>query len=64
MKKTYLKLTNDQKARGVIFSSQLMPNGTIHEVLENEGRASEKIERLYNDKFFDNSPYTHNEIRQ
>lgn len=64
MKKTYLKLTDDQKVRGVIFSSQLMPGGTLHEVFENEGRANEKIERLYNDKFFNSSNYTHNEIRK
>jgi hypothetical protein len=71
MKKKYLSLTQEQKARGVIFSSQLVPNGMIHEVLQGEigsvkdqRDANEKIERLLNDKFFNDSHYKYNEIRQ
>jgi hypothetical protein len=61
MRKVYKKLTEEQKKRGVIFSSQLMPNGTLHEVTE-ENRAD--IGRLSDDSFFNKSHYTYNEIRR
>ena len=67
MKKVYKKLTEEQKERGVIFSSQLLPGGTIHEVTEenlhdcSEGKT--KIDLLLDDSFFNNSPYKRNEIR-
>ena len=32
MKKKYLPLTQDQKDRGVIFSSELVGGGVVHEV--------------------------------
>jgi hypothetical protein len=68
MTKKYRKLTKEQKERGVIFSSQLQPNGTIHEVTkENLYQCSEgtdKITLLLDDKFFNNSPYKFNEIRR
>lgn len=63
MRKIYKKLTNDQKARGVIFSSQLIPAGTIHEVYEIDDDKKTQIERLLNDKFFNNSIYKYNEVR-
>lgn len=63
MKKVYRKLTQEQKDRGVIFSSQLQPNGYMHEVLGDDERAYEKIANLKDDSFFNKSPYTSNEIR-
>lgn len=63
MKKKYLKLTQDQKARGVVFSSQLKPGTTIHEVFATDKDKEEVIKRLLNDKFFNNSPFEVNEIR-
>ena len=65
MIKKYLKLTQEQKKRGVIFSSELKPSdGTIHEVLKNDIDKWQVIENLKDDKFFNNSHFTHNEIRQ
>ena len=74
MKKKYLKLTKEQKERGVIFSSALIQKGvydidiklheiTLEEWQENESKAREKMERLKNDKFF-NDFYQYNLIRQ
>jgi len=73
MTKIYKKLTADQKARGVIFSSCLVYNKHsddlsegIHEVLTTQPirEAERMIERLKNDSFFDASPYKYNVIRQ
>lgn len=67
MKKKYLKLTQEQKERGVIFASTLKGGGmeeTTHEVTEDMQDASERIKRLLNDSFFDASPYEYNEVRQ
>jgi hypothetical protein len=66
MKKKYLKLTDDQKARGVIFSSQLQPGNKIHEVFSTDDDQKIVKKRLLNDSFFDNSHcgYTFNEIRE
>lgn len=74
MKKKYLKLTKDQKARGVIFSSALIPTPSsgldirVHEVTlkewqENATKAQERIDRLKKDKFFDMPFYQYNLIR-
>ena len=65
MKKKYLKLTEEQKARDVIFSSQLMPsdNPTIHEVFK-DNRNNNKIDLLLDDKFFNDSHFTYNLIRK
>lgn len=74
MKKKYLKLTKEQKARGVIFSSALIPKVSsgvdvkVHEVTieewqENATEAQEKIDRLKNDKFFSSSVYLYNLVR-
>lgn len=73
MKKKYLKLTKEQKDRSVIFSSELIPKGVydidikVHEITleewkENELEAREKMERLKDDKFF-NDFYQYNLIR-
>ena len=68
MRKKYLGLLKEQKERGVIFSSQLIcstdKNETIHEVYRNDEDKYEKIKRLKNDSFFDNSYYEYNLIRQ
>jgi len=72
MKKVYKKLTQEQKERGVIFSSCLsvgrseMEGDTIHEVLKNwEREEKEKtIKRLLDDKFFNESQFKFNIIRR
>ena len=63
MRKKYLALTDDQKERGIIFSSQLRPGGTLHEVNKDDADKWEQIRRLKDDKFFNNRPYKYNEIR-
>lgn len=64
MKKRYLKLTEDQIKRGVIFSSQLEGSTIIHEVFKSDTDKREVIARLLNDSFFNRSPFKYNEIRQ
>jgi hypothetical protein len=66
MRKVYKQLTADQKARGVIFSSQLQPSEGrgLHEVLATDTDKEQVIARLLDDKFFNNSPYKFNEVRQ
>lgn len=70
MRKLYRKLTDDQKARGVIFSSTLsrfkneQPNDYVHEVKEDTPDKNEVIRRLMDDSFFRNSPFKYNIIRQ
>lgn len=77
MKKLYRKLTKEQKARGVVFSSTLVYEDKddtradvyTHEVIGTpEGWIGEpqreKIEQLKDDKFFNNSPYKYNLIRE
>jgi hypothetical protein len=67
MKKIYLKLTKEQRKRGVIFSSCLKGGGmdeTIHEVKETDEDKHEIIKRLKDDRFFNNSPFKYNEIRK
>jgi len=64
MRKVYLPLTQDQKQRGVVFSIQLRPWTTIHEVKYNDRDRDATIDRLLDDKFFNNGPYTRNEIRK
>ena len=74
--KIYNKLTQDQKKRGVMFSSTLSPDKsdddislTIHEVflqqwVEDQQEAEETIQRLKNDSFFNMSDYGFNIIRE
>lgn len=64
MRKVNKKLTQEQIDRGVIFSSRLMPNGTLHEVLDTDEDQQQTIIRLQDDSFFKNSPYKYNEIRK
>lgn len=68
MRKIYKELTQDQKDRGVIFSSQLLPSGTLHEVTKKNlydcSKGKSKITLLLDDSFFNNSPYKINEIRK
>lgn len=73
MRKVYRKLSEEQKQRGVIFSSQLYPSDTVHEVTnENINDVSEyarskglnKISLLLDDKFFNGSDYKYNLIRR
>ncbi len=66
MKKKYLKLTKEQKERGVIFSSCLKGGGMderIKEVFKTDKDKNIIIDRLIDDKFFDDSPFEYNEIR-
>ena len=70
--KVYKKLTQEQKARGVIFSSCLSvyrfetTTDTIHEVLNTEPQEEqqEHIRRLKDDKFFNQSHFKFNIIRK
>lgn len=70
MIKIYKKLTAEQKARGVVFSSTLSTekterkNDTIHEVLKNDSDQLEVIRRLKDDKFFNDSQWRYNIIRK
>ena len=70
MKKVYKKLTKDQKARGVIFSSCLTENRieqndeTIHEVLERDKDKETLINRLLDDSYFNNSFFNYNIVRR
>jgi len=68
MRKVYKKLTEDQKSRGVIFSSQLRPGTIIHEVTKDNlydcSKGTNKIELLKDDSFFNNSLFKYNEIRE
>jgi hypothetical protein len=70
MKKIYKKLTNEQKKRGVIFSSCLsserfeLKGDMIHEVLTSDKDKEKKIKRLKDDKFFNESHFKFNIIRK
>ena len=65
MRKVHKQLTVEQKARGVIFTSTLLPDDSprIHEVLAGDKDKNEVIARLLNDDFFNNSHWKYNEIR-
>ena len=59
MIKKYLKLTKEQKARGVVFSSEFKPSGIRHEITLKEQRDNPKetelkMKRLKDDRFFRN----------
>jgi hypothetical protein len=70
MKKVYKKLSEEQRQRGVIFASTLskyreeMEGDTTHEVLASHEDKDKRIERLLNDRFFNDSPYKFNIIRR
>lgn len=70
MRKKYLRLTKEQKARGVFFSSVLVPRPgygldmQVHEIMHGESGADEKMRRLLDDKFFNGGPYLYNLVRR
>lgn len=72
MKKIYRKLTQEQKKRGVIFSSTLTfedknddrEDLITHEVMSDDSQADIIISRLLDDSFFNDSPYKYNLIRR
>ena len=72
VKKLYKKLTQEQKERGVVFSSclsverieQEQQGDTIHEVFGFSREDEKKIERLKDDKFFNKSHFNYNIIRR
>ncbi len=67
--KVYRKLSKEQKNKGVILSSCLSVakfethDSTIHEVFNNDTEKEEKIRRLKDDKFFNESHFKFNIIR-
>jgi len=69
MRKIYKKLSTEQKERGVIFASTLSIyrfetiEDTTHEVLNTDGDKWRTIDRLKDDKFFNNSHFKYNIIR-
>ena len=70
MKKVYKKLSQEQKDKGIIFTSTLSEGTTegvedlMHEVNINDDDKEETINRLLNDKFFNGSPWNYNIVRQ
>lgn len=72
MKKIYKKLTDDQKKRGVVFSSTLsehtieQPEDLTHEIFadEDDNEKERRKKNLLNDSFFDESPWRFNIIRR
>jgi hypothetical protein len=70
MKKVFKELTEEQKQRGVIFSSCLsifrteLKNDTIHEVLNSNENKNQEIKRLLDDSFFNKSHFKFNIIRR
>lgn len=69
MRKIYRQLLTEQKKRSVIFSSCLSTQffetqeSNIHEVLKTDEDGEQKIKRLKDDKFFNNSHFKFNIIR-
>jgi len=63
------KLTDEQKERGVIFSSCLsvarteLLNDTVHEVKKTDNDQNETMIRLSDNSFFRNSHFKYNIIR-
>ncbi len=70
MRKIYHKLTNDQKSRGVVFSSALSvgtverSDDVVHEVFANDADGARKIKNLMDDSFFNDSQWKYNIIRR
>ena len=70
MKKIYKTLTQDQKEKGIVFSSTLskrtteQPEDMTHEVLVTDFNQSTTINRLLDDKFFNGSHFKYNIIRR
>jgi len=69
MKKIYRKLIKEQIERGIVFSSCLSENyseenNTVHEVHKDDKEREEKIKRLLDDSFFNNSHFNYNIVRR
>lgn len=70
MRKIYKKLTEEQKNRGVIFTSTLsictteLMGDTTHEVFLEDIDKNLVIKRLLDDKFFRDSYFKYNIIRK
>ena len=70
MKKIYRKLLQEQRDRGVYFSSTLSKtkeedgSSDRHEIMHGDPDAERRIALLKNDKFFEDSPWKYNIIRQ
>jgi hypothetical protein len=69
MIKIYKKLTEEQKNRGVVFTSTLsvskeeLAGDLTHEVMDNDKDKNETITRLKDDRFFNGSKWKYNIIR-
>lgn len=69
MIKVYKKLTEEQKNRGVVFTSTLsvskeeLAGDLTHEVMGNDKDKNETITRLKDDRFFNGSQWKYNIIR-
>lgn len=69
MKKVYKKLSREQLKRGVVFSSTLSKyrfetsEDNIHEVFNSDSDKIDKIARLKDDKFYNQSHFKFNIIR-
>ena len=69
MRKVYKKLSQEQKDKGIIFTSTLSKcrteqiNDLTHEVKKDDEDISEHISRLKDDSFFNGSPWNYNIIR-
>jgi hypothetical protein len=69
MKKIYKKLSKERREKGIMFTSTLSNSKTEQEedsvaiVYAKDDEIEERIRRLKNDKFFDESPWEYNIIR-
>lgn len=69
MRKIYKSLTEEQKSRGIIFSSTLsrytteLTTDTMHEVHKDDPDKHRVISNLKDDSFFNDSPWKYNIIR-
>lgn len=70
MKKVFLRLTPEQRERGVVFSSTLskckteQPEDLTHEVFAGDKDKDRLINNYMEDSFFDDSPWKYNVIRR
>jgi len=69
MRKLNKQLSEEQKARGVIFCSTLskynieQSTDTKHEVFKSDSDKDDQIRRLLDDSFFNASPFKYNIVR-
>ena len=70
MNKVYKKLTQEQKSKGIIFTSTLSKSRTelesdlTHTVYNTTDNKTRKIALLKDDSFFNSSPWEYNIIRK